>query len=288
MRRDSIFYQLFKQVPGLLFELVDTPPTAANRYQFESVEVKETAFRIDGVFLPPVDVTPKVVFFAEAQFQKDENLYHRFFSELFVFLYRNSIRYDNWRGVLIFGSRSLEPSNSDIHQALLDSIQVQRIYLDELSELQPQPLGLGLMVLTIAAEDRAIQAAQHLIEQAQQELDEAFSQRAIIDLVITIMVYKFTQLSREEIEAMLGLSLEESRVYRDAREEGRIQGQQEGRQEGELAIVLRQLNRRVGQLTPELRTQVQALSLIQLEALGEALLDFRMIADLITWLQAQP
>jgi predicted transposase/invertase (TIGR01784 family) len=288
MRRDSIFYQLFKQVPGLLFELVDIPPTEAQRYQFESVEVKETAFRIDGVFLPPVDVIPKVVFFAEVQFQKDEDLYHRFFSELFVFLYRNSIRYDNWRGVLIFGSRSLEPSNCEIHQSLLDSAQMQRIYLDELSEVQPQPLGLGLMVLTIAAEDRAIQAAQHLIEQAQQELDEAFSQRAIIDLVITIMVYKFTQLSREEIEAMLGLSLEESRVYRDAREEGRIQGQQEGRQEGELAIVLRQLNRRVGQLTPELRTQVQALSLIQLEALGEALLDFRMIADLITWLQAQP
>ncbi|WP_425332640.1 DUF2887 domain-containing protein, partial [Chrysosporum bergii] len=25
MRRDSIFYKLFKQFPGLLFELVDSP-----------------------------------------------------------------------------------------------------------------------------------------------------------------------------------------------------------------------------------------------------------------------
>ncbi|OYD87581.1 hypothetical protein CDG77_28675, partial [Nostoc sp. 'Peltigera membranacea cyanobiont' 213] len=99
MRRDTIFYKLFKQFPGLLFELVDEPPPEAENYQFESVEVKETAFRIDGVFLPPADAVSKTVFFAEVQFQKDEDLYHRFFSELFLFLYRNSIRYDDWFGV---------------------------------------------------------------------------------------------------------------------------------------------------------------------------------------------
>jgi predicted transposase YdaD len=53
MRRDSIFYQLFRQFPALLFELLPQPPARANEYIFESVEVKETSFRIDGVFLPP-------------------------------------------------------------------------------------------------------------------------------------------------------------------------------------------------------------------------------------------
>jgi predicted transposase/invertase (TIGR01784 family) len=148
MRRDSIFYKLFKQFPGLLFELVDEPPAEAENYQFESVEVKETAFRIDGVFLPPADAVSKTVFFAEVQFQKDEDLYHRFFSELFLFLYRNSIRYDDWFGVIIFASRSLEPSSSSIHRALLESGQVRRVYLDELGDLRQQPLGLGLMLLT--------------------------------------------------------------------------------------------------------------------------------------------
>jgi predicted transposase YdaD len=52
MRGDSIFYKLFKQFPCLLFELVEPPPGATN-YQ-ESVEIKETSFRIDGVFLPPL------------------------------------------------------------------------------------------------------------------------------------------------------------------------------------------------------------------------------------------
>ncbi|BAZ80206.1 hypothetical protein NIES73_14560 [Sphaerospermopsis kisseleviana NIES-73] len=96
MRRDTIFYQLFKQFPSLIFELVDEKPPTASEYQFDSIEVKETAFRIDGVFLPPDHANPKIAFFAEVQFQDDQDLYHRFFTELMIFLYRHQVRYDNW------------------------------------------------------------------------------------------------------------------------------------------------------------------------------------------------
>jgi predicted transposase YdaD len=51
MRRDSIFYQLFRQSPTLLFSLISEPPEDADQYVFEAVEVKETAFRLDGIFL---------------------------------------------------------------------------------------------------------------------------------------------------------------------------------------------------------------------------------------------
>jgi len=61
--------------------------------------------------------------------------------------------------------------------------------------------------------------------------------------------------------------------------------QQEGRQEGEQSLILRQLTRRIGEVAPEMRLQVQALSLAQLEALGEALLDFSEPADLDEWLR---
>jgi predicted transposase YdaD len=52
-------------------------PTAGNaqRYTFEAVEVKETGFRLDGVFVPP-DRTG-IVYFCEVQFQRDEVLYER-------------------------------------------------------------------------------------------------------------------------------------------------------------------------------------------------------------------
>ncbi|AFZ24662.1 hypothetical protein Cylst_2444 [Cylindrospermum stagnale PCC 7417] len=272
MRRDTIFYKLFKQFPGLLFELVDEPPPEAENYQFESVEVKETAFRIDGVFLPPANAVSKVVFFAEVQFQKDEDLYFRFFSELSLFLHRHSIRYDDWFGIIIFGSRNLEPSNLIIHRSLLAGDQVRRVYLDELGELQQQPLGLGLMLLTIKEGTEVIETARFLLEQAQVQ-----SEPAIIDLITTIIFYKFTNLSREEIDAMLGLPLEEPRVLREAREAGR--------EAGERSLVLRQLNRRLGVIPDEFLSEVQVLSLAQLEALGEALLDFSTVADLEGWLQ---
>ncbi len=56
-------------------------------------------------------------------------------------------------------------------------------------------------------------------------------------------------------------------------------------QEGSLSLLLRQLNRKVGALSAELQTEIQALPRTQLEELGEALLDFDGLADLVHWLQ---
>ncbi len=67
---------------------------------------------------------------------------------------------------------------------------------------------------------------------------------------------------------------------------GYERGKEEGKQEGEQNLVLRQLQRRVGELPEEVRGRIQTLSLEQLEALGEALLDFTAIEDLLNWLEA--
>ncbi|BAY90146.1 DUF4351 domain-containing protein [Tolypothrix sp. PCC 7601] len=74
---------------------------------------------------------------------------------------------------------------------------------------------------------------------------------------------------------MLGITLRETRVYREIKEEGR--------EEGEKSLVLRLLARRVGELPQDVSQQVEALSLEQLENLGEALLDFTSMADLDAW-----
>ena len=42
----------------------------------------------------------------------------------------------------------------------------------------------------------------------------------------------------------------------------------------------------MGELSPELQQRIQSLSLNQLETLGEALLDFTAMEDLLHWLQA--
>lgn len=238
MKRDTLYYQLFKRFPNLLFELVEHPPIDRHRYQFQSVEVKETAFRIDGVFLPPEDASPKIVFFAEVQFQKDEALYHRFFTESLLYLYRNQATYDDWYGVIIFPSRSLEPNDLNTHRALLASEQIQRIYLDELGNPSDQPVGINLMQLTIVSEIEMTVQARQLIERVNQEEADTLRRREIIEVITTIAVYKFSNLSREEVESMLGLSLEETRVYQEAKAEGEQIGQERGEQQGRLKAKL--------------------------------------------------
>jgi flagellar biosynthesis/type III secretory pathway protein FliH len=69
-------------------------------------------------------------------------------------------------------------------------------------------------------------------------------------------------------------------------ERGIAEGKQEGKQEGEQNLVVRQLQKRVGNLREDIRKKIQTLSLNQLESLGEALLDFTAIEDLLNWLES--
>ena len=275
MKRDSIFYRLFKQSPQLLFDLVNPGFPNADRYRFESIEVKETAFRIDGVFLPPEDACPKVVFFGEVQFQKDEDLYKRFFAELFVFLRRSEVAYDDWGGVIIFGSRSLEPSEWEWYRSLLLGSQVVRIYLDEIEDWQDQPLALGLALLTVVSDEEIIDRARLLLERG-----TAIGQREdMVEWVSTIMLCRFPQLSREGVESMFNMQdvrFEDMQIYKDLE---KVQGRTI-----RLSIVLSQLEELFDEVPEVIRRQLSMLTAEQLQALGKALLRFRKMKDLEVWL----
>jgi hypothetical protein len=62
--------------------------------------------------------------------------------------------------------------------------------------------------------------------------------------------------------------------------------ERQGIEQGERSLILRQLTRRVGELPEAAIQQVNALSIESLEALGEALLDFRGREDLEQWFTA--
>ncbi len=75
----------------------------------------------------------------------------------------------------------------------------------------------------------------------------------------------------------------------EGRAEGEAKGQAKGRAEGRaqegIELVLRLLRRRFGSLAPELERRVGALTVGEVEALAEALLDFGGPTDLEKWLQ---
>ncbi len=59
---------------------------------------------------------------------------------------------------------------------------------------------------------------------------------------------------------------------------------QEGEQTGEQRLIIRQLNRRFGEIDASLIERIRGLSIEQLDLLGDALLDFVAISDLEAWL----
>lgn len=126
--------------------------------------------------------------------------------------------------------------------------------------------------------------AQLWIAKTRTEVRNVQEQAQLLDLVETIMVYKFSRLSRQEIQQMLGFTetdLKQTRFYQDVFAEGR----QEGRQEEAITLLMRQLTRRFGNLSIVLQTRIRQLTVVQLEALAEAFLEFTSIADLVEWLE---
>jgi predicted transposase/invertase (TIGR01784 family) len=193
--------------------------------------------------------------------------------------------------VVIYPSRNLEQSTVYPYRLLLNGEQMHRVYLDELGEIEQLSISLGMMVLTTLSQEAAPAAARSLLERVSQSSNDAQGNRGIIDLITTIMVYRFTQLSRVEVEVMLGLSLQETRVYQEAKAEGEQIGEQRGRQEGRQeagqTLVLRQLTRRLGELPKASKARIEGLAIEDLENLAEALLDFTTLADLMAWLEGE-
>jgi predicted transposase/invertase (TIGR01784 family) len=271
VKTDSLFYRIFQTAPAIFFELIGQPTQEG--YQFQSVELKQTAFRIDGVFLPPPEATNPTVYFVEVQFQKDPLLYHRLFAEVFLFLAQNPTTV-NWQAVAIYPNISLEPEETHLYRTLLESSQVQRIYLNELSG---SSVELGVVELILEPQETAVNKAKQLLSQAQQATQLPIE--VIMELIETTMVYKFPQLTRQEIIQMLELATDskQTRVYQE--------GLEDGRRQGERVLILRQLARKFNQINPQVRSQIELLSLEQLEMLAEVLLDFSSLQDLTNWLE---
>jgi predicted transposase YdaD len=209
----------------------------------------------------------------------DEQLYERVFAESSLYFYRNRARFNDWQAVVIYPSRNTEQSNIYPHRGLLNSNQVHRVYLDELGNIRQLPLWVALMVLTTIEEVEAPEEARYLLTRTGQEVPLAEG-RVIIEIVTTIMMYRFEQLSQAEVESMLGITLQQTRVYREIKEEGREEGR-----EAMANAISRQLTKRLGKLSEEMRSSISGLSLPVLADLSEALLDFTTLADLQSWLE---
>ena len=253
MKTDSIFYRLFQTFPDTFFELIEHQASEASAYKFASVELKQTAFRIDGVFLPLPHLQERPIYFLEVQFQKDPEFYARFFCEIFLYL-RLYAPTKTWQAVVVFARRSMEPTEVEPYRVLLESRQVTRLYLNELGDVTERSLGVGIIKLVVETRRRTPERVRQLVDRARSELADEAMQRKVLDLIETIVLYKLPRVSRQELGRMFGISdLKKTRCYQEVRQEIQQEVRQEIQQE-----VRQEIQQEVRQeIQQEVRQEIQ-------------------------------
>ena len=74
MHTDPLLYRLFQERPALAIALSGLSVPAAAAYRWQAIEVKQIAFRLDGVLWPPPEREDAPLVFVEAQFQGRKTL----------------------------------------------------------------------------------------------------------------------------------------------------------------------------------------------------------------------
>ena len=293
MNTDTPFYRIFQERPPTVFELAGLPVPERPDYRLHAEEVKQTAFRLDGVLLPAPGRADLPLVFIETQFYPKPDFYARWLASIFLYLFRHPGIARSWRAIAVFPDRTIDLGDPVPYEPLLQCGLVHRVYLAELPDDPQASFGTRLARLAVLDAAPAVTEARDLL--ATQA--PGHSRDLAVDLVETVLVYKFPNLSRDEIRIMLNLpqtDLKKTRFYQEVfgegrqegRQEGRMEGRMEGREVGERDLILRLLERRLGPLDAARRSRIETLRGQALDALGEALLDFATPADLDLWLSA--
>ena len=236
MQVDALFYHLFQSFPTIFFDLLGQSNVNANNYEFTSPEVKQPTFRFDGVLKPKTNSPSDVLYFIEVQFQKRPKFYTRLFAEINLYFNQYDPPYEDWYAVVIFKNRNTEVAVLLRYQEVMERRVIQ-ICLDEIEVLAQRSVGVGVVqLLSVTSKRKLGERAQELIERTSQTqgAGDGLSREQAIELVQTIVLYRFPNLSREELEAMLGLAdLKHTKVYQELQQEVRAEALQEGELKGE-------------------------------------------------------
>ncbi len=252
----------------MALDLAGLDPAMAPFYEFRSEEIKQTAFRLDGVLAPREDGDEPWVFI-EVQFHPDENLYRRLFAEIFLFLHR-APKARPWRALILYPDAQVERIPSG-YANLLELSEIHRVDISCHHGENRDTTGWELLRLIVDEGTAAVARAQRLIQAQSTSGPGAKPARAMLDLVNfieTVLVYKLPQCTREEIQTMIGLTdidLKQTRFYQDVFAEGLSLGENQ--------LLLRQIRHRFGSLPEWVQDKLSQSSISQKEQWSVRILD---------------
>ena len=281
---DKLFFWLFQSQPDRILQLLPDLPADAGGYRFVAPVFKALEHRPDGMFLAAQQGSELPALVLEAQMQADPEFLLRLYAESGRFLLQEkTIR--RWQVVVLCPLRSMAFGDSEPVAEFLEH-RVRWLELQPaLADLKAPPLLRTLALLLEKEERLPATTAQIRSNVAGTGLESQ-----IADATAAILLARFTSRPIPEICAMGGITLEDftqSVAYREIFGLGEQRGREQGLKTGELEITMRLLHRRCGGLTPSQDARIRALPLPQLEALAEALLDFKGADDLEAWLASR-
>ncbi len=272
MAYDNVLKRLAAKYPSALVQWLLA--VDAEDIEQEPTELNRESIRSDAVyFLPQLGQILQIEFQTEPQSNPPIPLR---MLDYWVGLYRK-YRYPIEQ-VVIF----LRPTNAEVvfTEQFAEGNTTHRYRVIRIWEQDPAPLlaNPGLLPLAVLARTTAPTSLLQQVAAQVELIEEPGQQREISAYTEILAGLKFDKdLIRRYLREEL---MRESVIYQEIRQEALQEGL-----EREISLVLRLLTRRLGQVAPEVRSQIQQLPVAQLEELGEALLDFSSTQELTNWLQ---
>lgn len=222
MKTDAWFYEVFSRFPDLLFRLAGLP--YEGHWRFESVTVKTTEKRVDGLLLR-VD-QPDVYVFAEFQGYDDPSLYWRLYREIATWYESHPKDQRAFLALVLFLDRSHDPGSVGLEPQAPS--RLLKLFLEDcLAKVESNPGPLVIFRPLVVVD---VQAARLEAPAWRQEIETLNIPPADViflkEHLTTLLMGRFRELSQKEIDIMLQLTpLRETRAGREMIEGGRREGQ---------------------------------------------------------------
>ncbi len=288
MRTDPLFYELFQVCPQIFFEIVQVTPLCP--YRFESITVKATEKRIDGVLEPTIQGLP--IYFAEVQAFPDTEIYWRVLRECSTYFeQRPKLKDTEWYAFVIWLDEDDDKGfkNSTIY----DEQKIQRIrsahLLDILRKLPNHSLALTVLRPLIVDNEQEIrQNISNWVEQIHQMADlSAEVEQRLLMVMTQFIEEKFKTLNYEELCKMLKLTpFEETTTFVETYQ----RKLQKDLQIYSIEKLIKQIKRKfkfAESTIAKLDTRLRQLTLKDLDNLFESIFDLSTLRDLNAWINAR-
>lgn len=155
----TLFYRLFQRWPKLALELLGLDYRSES-YRFSSEEIKQIAFRLDGIFTPVEDNAEQPLIFAEVQYQPDDDFYDRFQRNNLIFTFVQTA--SSMAGVGDISGTQDGKTAGIAFSPFMDLPQLRRVYLDDYRDYQGLSPTLELIRLIASRKQQPMALAPEL------------------------------------------------------------------------------------------------------------------------------